>query len=99
MHERSRPRSISDCNKNSVKVIKFVSVLKAEISGVDCTAVTPCVEHARCDRKTGQCLCDKDYSVRWDGLCGECFMLGILSLFVGIAQPMVSQCFMLGILS
>ena len=78
------------CNKNSVTAITFVSVLKAEIFGVDCTAVTPCVEHARCDRKTGQCLCDKDYSVRWDGLCGECFMPGILSLFVGIAQPGVS---------
>ena len=55
----------------------FVSVLKAEIPDVDCSTVTPCVEHAKCDRKTGQCLCDKDYSVRWDGLCGKYLMLMI----------------------
>ena len=61
--------------------MECISVLKAEVTGVDCTTVTPCVEHARCDRDTGRCLCDKDYSVRWDGLCGECMMLGILSLF------------------
>ncbi|XP_070178729.1 multiple epidermal growth factor-like domains protein 10 isoform X2 [Littorina saxatilis] len=51
----------------------YICRLKAGVASVDCSQVmdmTSCVEHASCDTKTEQCLCDKDFSVKEEGTCG-----------------------------